>query len=248
MDTTQQMPQSIALPSRYFWRRLAAFAVDIVIFQGAILIAVHYISTAFPAGYHFPGWAPMECTDGVPDQLAKRIDAGWPLKANEFRTNKICEVRQFGFGKQRYLQITVLIEPWDYVTPAQELTVPLDADDNPVIKIIPAYPGLISGTANTMLIVLAFASFFREWPPHIRKGGFLPESPIRRWRKSRLRHRVLNGKSSNSARVCFLAPGFSQSRCFRSTRGRISTHCLPGSAKDLYLRTMGRTGSTSSGQ
>ncbi|MBA1347842.1 RDD family protein [Rhizobium sp. WYCCWR 11146] len=159
MDTTQEMPQSIALPSRYFWRRLAALAVDIVIFQAAILIAVHYISTAFPAGYHFPGWPSMECTEGVPDQLAKRIDAGWPLKTNEFRTNKICEVRQFGFGKQRYLQTIVLIEPWDYVTSAQELTVPLDADDNPVIKTIPAYPGLISGTANTMLIVLAFASF-----------------------------------------------------------------------------------------
>lgn len=159
MDYTTEMPPSIALPSRYFWRRLAALAVDIVIFQAATLLAVHYISTAFPEGFSFVDDASMECTEGVPDQLAKRIDALWPLKTNELRTNDICEAHQFGSGKQRYLQITVQMEPWDYVTPAQVLTIPLDADDNPVSKTIPAYPGLISGIANTVLMALAFAWF-----------------------------------------------------------------------------------------
>lgn len=101
----------------------------------------------------------MQCTEGVADQLAKRIDVGWPLKTNELRTNEICEERQFGLGKQRYLQITVEMEPWDYVTPTQVLTIPLDADDNPVDKIVPAYSGFISGIANTALIALAFACF-----------------------------------------------------------------------------------------
>ncbi|MFS2180579.1 hypothetical protein ACCC98_32265 [Rhizobium pisi] len=93
MDYTAEMPQSAALPSRYFWRRFAALVVDIVIFQAAILIAVHYISTTFPEGFSFADDA-MECREGVPDQLAKRIDANWPLKANEVRTNDICEARQ----------------------------------------------------------------------------------------------------------------------------------------------------------
>ncbi|EJZ17543.1 RDD domain-containing protein, partial [Rhizobium sp. Pop5] len=138
MDYIAEMPQSIALPSRYFWRRLAALAVDIVIFQAAILIAVHYISTAFPESFSFANDASMECREGVPDQLAKRIDTNWPLKANEWRTNDICESRQFGSGKQRYLQITVEMEPWDYVTPTQVLTIPVDADGNPASKTIPA--------------------------------------------------------------------------------------------------------------
>lgn len=153
------MPQSIALPPRYFWRRLAAFAVDIIIFQAAILIAVHYISKTFPEGSHFADKVSMECAVGVPDQLAKRIREGWPLKTNESRTNEICEERQFGLGKQRYLRITVEMEPWDYVTPTQVLTIPLDADDNPVSKTVPAYSEFISGIANTALIALAFACF-----------------------------------------------------------------------------------------
>ncbi|MGR9296076.1 RDD family protein [Rhizobium leguminosarum] len=159
MDNTAAMPQSIALPPRYFWRRLAAFAVDIIIFQAAILIAVHYISKTFPEGSHFADKVSMECAVGVPDQLAKRIREGWPLKTNESRTNEICEERQFGLGKQRYLRITVEMEPWDYVTPTQVLTIPLDADDNPVSKTVPAYSEFISGIANTALIALAFACF-----------------------------------------------------------------------------------------
>lgn len=159
MDYTAEMPQSIALAPRYFWRRLAAFAVDIIIFQAAILIAIHYISKTFPEGLHFADKVSLECTEGVPDQLEKRIRTGWPLKTNELRTNNICEERQFGWGKQRYLQITVEMEPWDYVTPTQVLTIPLDADDNPVNTIVPAYSDFLSGIANTALIALAFACF-----------------------------------------------------------------------------------------
>ncbi|TAU48887.1 hypothetical protein ELI44_13085 [Rhizobium ruizarguesonis] len=159
MYYSAEMPQSIALPPRHFWRRLAAFALDIIVFQAAILIAVHYISKTFSEGSHFADKASMECAEGVPDQLARRIETGWPLKTNELRTNEICEMRQFGLGKQRYLQITVLIEPWDYVTPTQVLTIPVDADDNPLSKTIPAYSDLISGTANTALIALTFACF-----------------------------------------------------------------------------------------
>ncbi|PDT00202.1 hypothetical protein CO666_31940 [Rhizobium chutanense] len=159
MDYTAEMPQSIALPPRYFWRRLAAFALDILIFQAAILIAVHYISKTFPEGSHFTDKVSMKCAEGVPDQLAKRIDAGWPLKTNELRSNQICEERQFGFGKQRYLKIIVEMEPWDYVTPTQVLTIPLDADDNPVNKAVPAYSDFLSGIVNTALIALACACF-----------------------------------------------------------------------------------------
>ncbi|MBB4234114.1 RDD family protein [Rhizobium esperanzae] len=172
MDHTAEMPQSIALLPRYFWRRLAAFAVDVIIFQAAILIAVHYISTTVPEGSHFADKVSMECAEGVPDQLAKRIDAGWPLKTNELRTNEICESRQFGLGKQRYLQITVEMEPWDYVTPTQVLTIPLDADDNPVNKTIPAYSDFMSGIANTALIALAFACFSANGRRTIGKAVF----------------------------------------------------------------------------
>ncbi|WHO80596.1 RDD family protein [Rhizobium leguminosarum] len=159
MDNTAAAREPITLASSHFWRRFAAFAVDVIIFQAAILITVHYISTVFSLDFRFPRWTSMECTEKVPDQLAKRVDTGWPLKPNEFRTNQICEVRQLGFGKQRYLQVAVQIEPWDYVTPAQVLTIPLDADNNPVTKTLPAYAGLISGIGNIGLIVLAFACF-----------------------------------------------------------------------------------------
>ncbi|MFS2180578.1 RDD family protein [Rhizobium pisi] len=39
------------------------------------------------------------------------------------------------------------------------LTIPLDADNNPVSKTIPAYSDLILGIANTALMALAFAGF-----------------------------------------------------------------------------------------
>ncbi|NYJ15282.1 hypothetical protein GGI64_006387 [Rhizobium leguminosarum] len=159
MDNTAAMQQPISLPSRYFWRRFAAFTLDVLIFQTAILVAVHYVSMVFSLDLGFPGWTSMECTERVPDQLAQRIDTGWPLKPNELRTSEICEMRQLALGKQRYLQISVLIEPWDYVTPAQVLTVPIDADDDPVIGTIPAYSNLASGIGNTVLIALAFACF-----------------------------------------------------------------------------------------
>ncbi|OWV86501.1 hypothetical protein ATY75_21820 [Rhizobium sp. N122] len=153
------MQQPISLPSRYFWRRFVAFALDLFIFQAAILISVHCISTAFSLDLRFARWTSMECTEKVPGQLAKRIETGWPLKPNELRTNEICEVRQFPFGRQRYLRTTVLIEPWDYVTPTQVLTIPVDTDDNPVTRTTPSYSNLISGIGNTVLIALAFACF-----------------------------------------------------------------------------------------
>ncbi|WP_088673601.1 RDD family protein [Rhizobium sp. R339] len=159
MDNPAAMQQPVALPSRHFWQRLVAFAVDILIFQAVILVATHYISTALPSNLRFPGWSSIECVPEVPSQLAKRIEEGWPLKPNEFRTTAICELRQFGFGKHQYLQTTVLMEPWDDVSPTQVLTIPLDADGNPVTRAIPAYSNLISGIASTMLIVLTFACF-----------------------------------------------------------------------------------------
>ncbi|ANM11033.1 hypothetical protein AMK06_CH02686 [Rhizobium sp. N541] len=159
MDNMAAMQQPISLPSRYFWRRFVAFALDLFIFQAAILISVHCISTAFSLDLRFARWTSMECTEKVPDQLAKRIETGWPLNPNELRTNEICEVRQFPFGRQRYLRTTVLIEPWDYVTPTQVLTIPVDTDDNPVTRTTPSYSNLISGIDNTVLIALAFACF-----------------------------------------------------------------------------------------
>ncbi|WP_346659880.1 MULTISPECIES: hypothetical protein [Rhizobium] len=48
MDNTPQMPQNITFPSRYFWRRFAAYIVDVTIFQAAILIAVYYFSATSP--------------------------------------------------------------------------------------------------------------------------------------------------------------------------------------------------------
>ncbi|MBY2934214.1 RDD family protein [Rhizobium leguminosarum] len=159
MDTTPQMPQNVSLPSRHFWRRFAAYTVDIIIFQAAILIAVYYFSTISPLDFLLHGRTSMECSEAVPDQLAQRIDAGWPLRATEIRTSEICEVSQIDWRKQKYLQINVAIEPWDYVTPAQVLTIPIDANNYPLTKTIPAYSSLMSGIANTALIALAFACF-----------------------------------------------------------------------------------------
>ncbi|OHV21654.1 hypothetical protein BBJ66_08855 [Rhizobium sp. RSm-3] len=175
MDNLAAMQQPIALPSRYFWQRLAAFAIDILIFQAIILVAAYNISTALPPSLRFPGWSSIECVPEVPSQLAKQIEAGWPLKPNELRTTAICELRQFGFGKYRYLQTTVLMEPWDYVTPTQVLTIPLDADGNPVARTIPAYSNLISGIASTALIMLAFACFSANSRRTVGKAVFFLE-------------------------------------------------------------------------
>ncbi|MBB3918284.1 RDD family protein [Rhizobium fabae] len=158
MDYTAEMPQSAALPSRYFWRRFAALVVDIVIFQAAILIVVYSFTTTPPLDLLVHGWTSVQCTAAIPDQLAKRIDAGWPLKTGEIRGADICETTHFGLGKQRYLRTRVAGDT-DGLLWSPELTIPLDADNNPVTKTLPAYRSLLSGIANTALMALAFAGF-----------------------------------------------------------------------------------------
>ncbi|MGR4843255.1 RDD family protein [Rhizobium sp. LARHSG275] len=184
MDTTLQMPQNVTLPS-HFWRRFAAYTVDIIIFQAAILIAVYYFSTISPLDFLLNGRTSMQCSEAVPDQLAQRIDAEWPLRTTETRTSEICEVSRIGSGKQRYLEIDVAIEPWDYVTPAQVLTIPVDADNNPVTKTIPGYTSLMSSIANTALIALAFACFSAKGRRTFGKAVFF------------LRVRSVDGKDPN---------------------------------------------------
>ncbi|WP_313140145.1 RDD family protein [Rhizobium croatiense] len=158
MDNTPQMPQNITFPSRYFWRRFAAYIVDVTIFQAAILIAVYYFSATSPLDLLFHGWTSTQCTEAIPDQLAKRIEAGWPLKTGEIRGADICEKTHFGLGKQRYLRTGVAADT-DGLLWSPELTIRLDADNKPVTKTLPAYRSLLSGIANTALIALAFAWF-----------------------------------------------------------------------------------------
>ncbi|ANL34734.1 RDD family protein [Rhizobium phaseoli] len=153
MDTRQQMPQIDILPARHFWRRFAAFAVDIIVFQLIILATVHYVSKVYPLDFRLPGWTTTECSGLLPDQLAKQIEAGWPEA-----TSDICEVRQFGGAKQRYLRTGTLSED-DLWLSGKELSIPVDADNNPVTKPMPAYSSLVGGVANTVLIALAFAVF-----------------------------------------------------------------------------------------
>ncbi|EJT05272.1 transmembrane protein [Rhizobium sp. CCGE 510] len=135
-----------------------ACIVDIIIFQAVILIAVYCISTVIPLDFRFAGWSYTQCGVEMPDQLAKRIDAGWPLRSGEVRINQICEVSQIGSEKQKYLQ-TGVSRQTDYGTSAQWLTIPVDADSNPVVGTEPVYPSLISGIVNIALLALAFAYF-----------------------------------------------------------------------------------------
>jgi len=158
MDTIPQMPQYATLPSRHFWRRAVACIVDIIIFQAVILIAVYCISTVIPLDFRFAGWSYTQCGVEVPDQLAKRIDAGWPLRTGEVRNNQICEVSQIGSEKQRYLQ-TGVSRQTDYWVSAQWLAIPVDADGNPVVGTESVYPSVISGILNIALLALAFAYF-----------------------------------------------------------------------------------------
>ncbi|MGO7635123.1 RDD family protein [Rhizobium leguminosarum] len=158
MDTTPQIPQYAILPSRHFWRRAVACIVDIIIFQAVILIAVYCISTVIPLDFRFAGWSYTQCGVEVSDQLAKRIDAGWPLKPGEVRISQICEVSQIGSEKQRYLQ-TGVSHQTDNWTSARWLTIPVDANGNPVIGTVSVYPIVISGIVNIALLALAFAYF-----------------------------------------------------------------------------------------
>ncbi|MBB5662901.1 hypothetical protein GGE68_001073 [Rhizobium leguminosarum] len=158
MDYTAETPQSIALSPRYFWRRLAAYTVDIIIFQTVILLAIYSFTAAPPLDSLVHGWTSTQCTEAIPDQLAKRIDAGWPLKTGEIRGADICAETHLGLGKQKYLR-TGVAEDSDGLLWAPELTIPLDADNNPVTKTLPAYHSLLFGIATTALIALAFAWF-----------------------------------------------------------------------------------------
>ncbi|WP_064682470.1 RDD family protein [Rhizobium bangladeshense] len=158
MAYTTEMPQPVTLPPRYFWRRLEAFTIDFIIFQAVILIIVSHISAAFHLDFRFPGWTSTWCGVTVPDQLAQRIDAGWPLRGNESRETSICEVTQIALGKQRYLQ-TGAAEDTEHWVWSGMPTFPLDAHNNPVTTPLPAYPILMSGVANTVLVAGAFAYF-----------------------------------------------------------------------------------------
>lgn len=117
-------------PPRFFWRRLAAFLVDTLLFYVIATVVSIVLVTALP-------WAPRyflpsmtECEPTAPDALVQRIEREWPLAPGQSRINQICTTSFWGIADSRSF-VSILVDAGDNPT---ERTINFEIDEagNPV--------------------------------------------------------------------------------------------------------------------
>jgi len=93
MSTTQQLS---SLPPRYFWRRVAAYLIDVIIIEFALILFFLIVSIGTPWNLSIPLFQSNQCSPMASGPLIEKIEAQWPLKPGETRVNKLCHVSWLG--------------------------------------------------------------------------------------------------------------------------------------------------------
>lgn len=93
---------------RFFWRRLAAFLIDSILFYLVAIALVISLATIVPWAPRFFISAKTECQPAGPSALADRIDREWRLAPGQSRENQVCASYIWGIPEGRAFRSTLI--------------------------------------------------------------------------------------------------------------------------------------------
>lgn len=140
-----------SLPPRYFWRRLGAYAVDIIIFQIAFTLLFLALSAVTPWDLTLPFLQKQQCEEATSGPLIPKIEAEWPLQPGEVRSNQLCRISWLG-SKGYTVFVTIVTSQDGSATTRRAFSVPVDGNGNPIDPNVTARP-----TSSIVLLLLPFA-------------------------------------------------------------------------------------------
>lgn len=145
--------QMASLPPRHFWRRLAAYLIDIIIFQIAFTFLFLALSTVTPWDVTLPFLQKQQCNDTTSGPLIPKIEAEWPLQPGETRSNQLCRMSWLG-SKGYNLFVSKVVSQQGSATSIRALSVPVDDNGNPIDPSVTIRP---ASSIVLLLLPLAFA-------------------------------------------------------------------------------------------
>ncbi|MFT4180613.1 MAG: RDD family protein [Rhizobium sp.] len=128
MSTTQQLS---SLPPRYFWRRVAAYLIDVIIIEIALILFFLILSLVTPWDLSIPLFQSTQCSQTASGPLIEKIEAQWPLEPGETRVNKLCHVSWLGSDGYNLLLSSVSSKD-GATTYARSFSAAVDKNGNPV--------------------------------------------------------------------------------------------------------------------
>jgi uncharacterized RDD family membrane protein YckC len=96
MSDTSQYSQFDAPRPRYFWRRVVAYLIDIVIIEIALVLLFFVLSLVTPWNLSIPFFQNRQCALATTGPLVEKVEASWPLKPGETRFNQLCHISWLG--------------------------------------------------------------------------------------------------------------------------------------------------------
>jgi uncharacterized RDD family membrane protein YckC len=143
--------QMASLPPRHFWRRLGAYAVDIVIFQVAFTLLFLALSAVTPWDLTLPLLQKQQCEEATSAPLVAKVEAEWPLQPGEVRSNQLCRISWLGSNGYTVF-LSIVASQQGSAALKRAFSVPVDGNGNPIDPNITVRP-----TSSIVLLLLPFA-------------------------------------------------------------------------------------------
>ncbi|NTF42276.1 RDD family protein [Rhizobium rhizogenes] len=143
--------QLASLPPRHFWRRLAAYAIDIILFQIVFTLLFLALSTVTPWDLTLPFLQKQQCNETTTGPLVPKIEAEWPLQKGEVRSNQLCRISWLG-SKGYVVFVSKVVSEQGATTSIRAFSTPVDNNGNPVDPNVTARP-----TSSVVLLILPLA-------------------------------------------------------------------------------------------
>ncbi|AYG66522.1 MULTISPECIES: RDD family protein [unclassified Rhizobium] len=143
--------QMASLPPRHFWRRLGAYAIDIIIFQIAFALLFLVISAVTPWDLTLPFLLKQQCEETTAGPLIPKVEAEWPLQPGETRSNQQCRISWLG-SKGYTVFVSAVVSQHGSTTVKRAFSVPVDGNGNPIDPNITVRP-----SSSIVLLLLPFA-------------------------------------------------------------------------------------------
>ncbi|OCP36307.1 RDD family protein [Ensifer sp. LC163] len=147
---------------RFFWRRLAAFVVDSLLFCVVAVAISIVLMFVLPWAPRFFMSATTICEPAAPSAFAQRIDREWPLAPGQSRENQICTTSFWGVPDSRSLVSTV-IDAGDMPT-QRSIRFEIDEAGNPLeLEAMQVGRAVLSELAPILLFCLSGAALIARF-------------------------------------------------------------------------------------
>ncbi|WP_083961247.1 RDD family protein [Rhizobium hainanense] len=151
MSSAASDHQMASLPPRHFWRRLGAYAVDIVIFQVAFTLLFLALSAVTSWDLTLPLLQKQQCEEATSAPLVAKVEAEWPLQPGEVRSNQLCRISWLGSNGYTVF-LSIVASQQGSAALKRAFSVPVDGNGNPIDPNITVRP-----TSSIVLLLLPFA-------------------------------------------------------------------------------------------